>query len=102
MKKTNKRIQTYQEFWPFYLEQHSHITTRWLHTVGLFLGATVGAGLLKNGIWWGIPIGIACGYSLAWISHFFIEKNRPATFTYPLWSFISDFRMAFLMLIGRL
>ena len=102
MTKTKERIPSYRDFWPFYLEQHSHVATRWLHTAGIFLGLTVGMAFLKNGIWWGILVGIASGYALAWFSHFFIEKNRPATFSYPLWSFVSDFRMAFLMLIGRL
>ncbi|MFL5348952.1 MAG: Mpo1-like protein [Hyalangium sp.] len=98
----SERLRTYDEFWPFYLREHSRASTRWLHFVGtsLGLGSAVSAGV------WGRPwllLGFpVIAYGMAWIGHFGIEKNRPATFKYPLWSLISDFRMLGLMAVGQL
>jgi hypothetical protein len=41
------------------------------------------------------------GYAFAWIGHFFFEKNKPATFTYPVWSLMGDFRMFFEIVTGK-
>jgi len=41
------------------------------------------------------------GYAFAWVGHFFVEGNRPATFQYPLYSLAGDFRMFADMLRGR-
>lgn len=93
---------TYAEFWPFYLREHSRPATRAFHYVGTALGlACVLYGLSTGNFWWllGLPL---CGYFFAWVSHFTVERNRPATFTYPLWSLVSDFRMFFLFVAGRL
>ena len=88
-----ERIATYAEFWPFYLREHARPETRALHYVGTGLGVCLLIWALVAGPWWLIFAGVA---------HFFIEKNKPATFTYPLWSFVSDFRMFGLFLAGRL
>ncbi len=95
------RIPTYEEFWPFYVSQHMKPSTRALHFVGTTaVLAMLGAGALASP-WWFLaaPFG---GYGPAWIGHFFFEKNRPATFTYPLWSLRGDFRMYRLTLLGRM
>lgn len=96
------RYQSYEEFWPFYVGEHSKAATRWCHfigTTGVILFA-LSAVITMNPF-----MLIACplsGYSWAWVSHFFIEKNRPATFKYPLWSLRGDFRMYLYMLTGRM
>lgn len=96
------RIQSFREFWPFYVGEHSHPVSRWLHFLGT-TGAMVLLGVaiyLQN--WWlllAVPI---FGYGFAWVGHFIIEKNRPATFKYPLWSLIGDFKMWGLMATGQM
>jgi hypothetical protein len=98
----SERLRTYAEFWPFYLREHSKPVTRWLHFVGttVGLGFCVSAFILGRGaLALGFPL---FGYGMAWIGHFGVEKNRPATFKYPLWSLISDFRMLGLMAVGQL
>jgi hypothetical protein len=97
-----RRFKSFSEFWPYYLGEHSKSATRLLHGVGSFTGVAVLIALIAVGKWWLFPLAFVPGYALAWIGHFFIEKNRPATFTYPLWSFMGDWKMLALMLTGRL
>ena len=98
---TNKRITNYREFYQFYLNEHKKPLTRIFHFVGILLVFVVIFYVLKS--WkerflWYCPI---FGYGLAWFSHAVIEKNKPATFRYPLWSIISDFRLFFELLFGK-
>ena len=98
----NNRIKTYSEFWPFYLKEHSLKKTRDWHFIGsslsvIFMVASVI--LMKPAI---LLLALLAGYGFAWYSHFYIQKNRPATFKYPFWSLFSDFRMWFLQLTGRI
>ena len=97
----NRRIARYRDFWPFYLSEHRNVTSRRLHFLGTGLSiAAVLAALLVNPLWAvAIPLG---GYGCAWFGHFVFEKNQPATFRYPFWSLVSDYRMFFLWLSGRL
>ena len=88
-----KRYATFRDFYPFYLSEHSNRTCRRLHVLGttLGLGCLVTAALTRNA-WW-LLAGLVAGYVFAGVGHFFFEKNRPATFTYPLYSFMGDWVM---------
>ena len=96
-----QQYHSFKEFWPFYLSQHSQRSTRVLHLVGtLLLFPILFLALFYSPyLFLALPL---CGYGFAWVSHFGIEKNKPATFTYPLWSFRGDFKMCYLMLTGKM
>ncbi len=94
--------QNYTEFWDFYVQEHSQPLTRILHFIGTSLGIILLAWFILRGTWYYFPLCFVTGYGFAWISHFFVEHNKPATFKYPLWSFISDYKMMWYMLTGRM
>jgi hypothetical protein len=95
-------IRSYREFWPYYLNEHKQPKTRALHLAGTGVTtALLAAGIATANIWF-LPAAVLAGYGPAWFAHFVVEKNRPATFRYPLWSLISDFRMAATWLAGGL
>lgn len=96
------RIGTYAEFWDFYVREHSRPLTRWFHFIGTTLGLVLLVWIVRSGNWIYLPLCFAVGYAFAWFSHFVVEKNRPATFKYPLWSFVSDYKMMWFMLTGRM
>jgi len=99
---SQKTFKSFTEFWPYYLAEHSKPATRVLHYLGSLAALSLVVGLIAIGKWWLFPLGLIPGYACAWAAHFFIEKNRPATFTYPMWSFMGDWKMLALMLTGRL
>jgi hypothetical protein len=99
---SERQFKSFAEFWPYYLNEHGRPMTRWLHCGGSLLAIAVVVAFIVNGRWWLFPLAVVPGYAFAWIGHFFVEKNRPATFTYPLWSFMGDWKMLALMLTGRL
>jgi hypothetical protein len=97
-----RQYTTFKEFYPFYLSQHSNKTCRLLHIIGttILLAITITAIYHRQPILLiFVPIS---GYGFAWVGHFFFEKNKPATFTYPLWSLMSDFKMYFQVLSGTI
>jgi hypothetical protein len=99
----SQRYTSFHEFYPYYLSEHQNRTCRRLHFVGsaliVLLVLTVIVGALPP--WWllGLPV---IGYGFAWVGHFFFEHNRPATFTYPLYSLMGDWVMFKDILIGRI
>lgn len=97
-----ERFSTYAEFWPHYLRQHARPATRNVHFAGTVGGVSVLITGLAIEIWWLVPTSLIAGYGPPWFAHFAIERNWPATLRYPLWSFVSDFRMFGLWLAGRL
>ena len=97
-----RKYKTFWDFYPYYLTEHSLPINRTLH----FIGTGIVIGLLIAGIVTGrgllfilIPI---AGYGFAWVGHFFLERNKPATFTYPLYSLGSDFVMFWHILTGQI
>lgn len=95
------RIATYKAFWPFYVGEHQNKLNRNLHFIGTALALiSLLLGMLVNP--WFFLAAPVSGYAFAWAGHFFIEKNKPATFQYPIWSLMADYQMFFFMCIGRM
>jgi len=92
----------FADFYPFYLSQHADRTCRRLHFVGTSLGAIAALHAFSTLNFWWLLAGLAAGYAFAWAGHAFFEKNRPATFTHPLYSFLGDWVMWKDMLTGRI
>ena len=96
------RFISFREFYPFYLQEHSNKTCRRLHFIGtsLVLALLVTVLITGNWVWlWAFPV---IGYGFAWVGHYVYEKNRPATFKYPFYSFMGDFVMYKDIWLGRL
>ena len=101
-KMSEQKLTSYAAFWPFYLHEHAKPVCRALHYIGTsgVIGLAIAGFWLDNlSLLWLMPV---FGYGFAWAAHFFVENNKPATFTHPLWSLISDFRMYGLFITGRL
>jgi hypothetical protein len=95
-----QRYTSFADFYPFYVSEHANRTSRRLHVIGTGLViCCASAALLWN---WRLLIALPfIGYGFAWIGHFFFEKNRPATFQYPLYSLMGDFRLFFDVISGK-
>tara|TARA_Y100000817_G_C16613834_1_gene436397 strand:- start:300 stop:614 length:315 start_codon:yes stop_codon:yes gene_type:complete len=96
----NDKIKTFKDFYPFYLLEHMHPICRLLHFIGTFgvIALILISIVFSNKVWMYAPL---CGYFFAWIGHFVFEKNRPATFKYPIYSMIGDFLMFYHLLIRK-
>ncbi len=98
----NGQISTLDEFWPFYVSQHLNPVNRRLHFHGTTLGLILGALAVFTRSPLFAAAALIAAYGFAWVGHFAYEKNRPATFTYPLLSFRADFRMYWLIARGEM
>ncbi len=91
--KAVSQFASFAEFYPFYLGEHSNRICRRLHFVGSSLALAWLAAALLTGHWSFILLGLLCGYGFAWVGHFGFEKNKPASFKRPLYSFMGDWMM---------
>jgi hypothetical protein len=99
---TEKKYKTFWSFYPYYLTEHLDSKNRILHFTGtMFLICALITGIV-TGKWFFFALIPVLGYGFAWVGHYFIEKNRPATFTYPLYSLASDFVMFWHILTGQI
>lgn len=99
---TVSTFNSFADFYPYYLSEHSDRTCRRLHFVGTSLVIALAVGAVLGGqpwLLWFLPV---AGYGFAWTGHFFFEKNRPATFKYPFYSLWGDFVMYKDMLTGKI
>jgi hypothetical protein len=97
-----KTYRTFHDFYPFYLGEHANRTCRRLHFAGTSIAAALLIAALLTERWWLLALALVQGYGFAWVGHFFFEHNRPATFKYPWFSFMGDWRLWWDMLRGRI
>jgi hypothetical protein len=96
------RYRSFAEFYPYYLTQHDKRMCRRAHFIGTSMAiAAIAQAVVSRHAWW-LLLAPVCGYGGAWVGHFFFEKNKPATFGYPLLSFRADWVMYWQMLTGKL
>lgn len=98
--KVNETISS-RDFWELYLREHSQFKTRWLHTIGTLLSWILFGVAVWQQFWWLVFVAPIAGYGTAWFSHAFVEKNRPLSMKYPVRSFLADYKLTTLMLMGR-
>jgi hypothetical protein len=91
----------FRQFWPYYLQEHAHPGTRIMHYAGTTLVILIAAAFVLTYHWtlfFALPV---TGYGFAWLGHALIERNRPATFRYPLWSLRADFLLWYRFVMGH-
>ena len=94
-------FRTFADFYPFYLSEHANRISRRLHFVGTSIGAALLITALVTQLWWLVAVALIQGYAFAWVGHFFFEHNKPATFSYPRFSFMGDWRLWWEILTGK-
>lgn len=102
MNEKSQQFTNFKDFYPYYLAEHSNLICRRLHIIGSSLVIIVlTIALMKSSylLLWLLPL---IGYGFAWVGHFFYEKNKPATFKYPLYSFMGDWVMFWQVLTGKI
>jgi hypothetical protein len=96
-----RSFRTFADFYPFYLGEHTNATCRRLHFIGTTIAAMLIVVTLATQHWWLIAVALVEAYAFAWVGHFFFEHNRPATFKYPVFSFLGDWRLWWDVLLQR-
>lgn len=97
-----RRFSSFAQFYPFYLSEHAHRTSRRLHFIGSWASLNLLLlSALTGNLWW-LLAALLAGYGCAWVGHFFFEKNRPATFRYPFYSFAGDWVLFKDILTGKI
>lgn len=99
---SERAYSTFKDFYPYYLSEHSNKWNKVMHFIGTSLFFVTLTICIYFANPWLIFSVIVTPYLFAWIGHFFIEKNKPATFQYPLWSLAGDFKMYFELMTGKL
>jgi hypothetical protein len=97
-----RKYASFAEFYPFYLSEHSDRTCRRLHFAGSTLALLCLVALLVTRNPWWIVAALVCGYGFAWVGHFVFEKNQPASFKQPLYSFLGDWKMFWQIATGKI
>jgi hypothetical protein len=88
-----ERFDTFTDFYPFYLSEHANRVSRRLHVVGTSFAVAALIIALVTQAWWLVAAAVVQGYAFAWVGHFFFERNKPATFKYPRFSLMGDWRL---------
>ena len=92
---------SFEDFFPYYVGEHSKAGTRWMHFAGTHLGIALGIAGVRRRRWGLLAAAPAVAYGMAWFGHFVVEGNKPATFGHPAWSRRGDFTMLAMMWTGR-
>jgi hypothetical protein len=96
------KIRSFEEFWPYYVGEHRLPVCRGLHYFGTTVALLAMFAAVVTAKPYLVPLALVLGYGPAWVGHFFEERNRPATFKYPIWSLMADFKMLAFALQGRM
>ena len=97
-----KRYTSFEEFWPHYLDEHKKASTKLVHFIGTSVGLVLLIYMFATQQWWIFPVGLISIYAVLFSSHFIFEKNKPATFRHPIYSFFADWKMWAFILTGRI
>ena len=98
---TQERHKTFAEFYPFYLTEHANPVSRRLHFAGTSIAVLLALAAPVTQIWWLLLVALVQGYAFAWVGHYFFEHNKPATFNYPLFSFMGDWKLWWEILLRK-
>jgi hypothetical protein len=94
-------IQTFSDFWPYYVRAHARPRTRLLHAIGSILALACIVAAFVTSAWFLLAAPLI-GYSFAWYAHFFVEHNKPATFGHPFYSLAADYVMLWKIVTGKM
>jgi hypothetical protein len=99
---SDDRFPTFADFYPFYLSEHTHPVSRRLHFVGTSLALMLLVAAVLTQTWWLVLVALVQGYAFAWVGHFFFQHNKPATFRYPGFSLMGDWRLWWDIVTGKI